>query len=371
MSRVPPPRLDLLRMKQYAFGSVQFSRGCPFLCEFCDIIVMFGRRPRLKTAKQIIAELEILRAQKLVTVFIVDDNLIGNKKAIKEILAEVIVWQRANGYPLGFLTEATLDLADDDEMMRLMVEANINLVFVGIESPNEASLRETRKLQNVRAGGTMVDKVRRIQDAGIEVWAGMILGFDHDDATVFDAHREFISEARINIANVGMLSAIPSTPLYARLTAENRLDPADHPRYGTNVIPLRMTRETLSEGYAQLMASLYDPPAYFSRLDELYLTGKIPIDRGWQAYAAEHPWLWRVRNLNLWFGAFLGLAFILARIPDQSLRRVYLRECWRAVTVRRSALVTMIYVLRCATHYHLHRLVLALTARDRPLVNTF
>ncbi len=119
------------------------------------------------------------------------------------------------------------------------------------------------------------------------------------------------------------------------------------------------------------MASLYDPPAYFSRLDELYLTGKIPIDRGWQAYAAEHPWLWRVRNLNLWFGAFLGLAFILARIPDQSLRRVYLRECWRAVTVRRSALVTMIYVLRCATHYHLHRLVLALTARDRPLVNTF
>ncbi len=166
MSRVPPPRLDLLRMKQYAFGSVQFSRGCPFLCEFCDIIVMFGRRPRLKTAKQIIAELEILRAQKLVTVFIVDDNLIGNKKAIKEILAEVIVWQRANGYPLGFLTEATLDLADDDEMMRLMVEANINLVFVGIESPNEASLRETRKLQNVRAGGTMVDKVRRSRMPG-------------------------------------------------------------------------------------------------------------------------------------------------------------------------------------------------------------
>ena len=371
MSRVPPPRLDLLRMKQYAFGSVQFSRGCPFLCEFCDIIVMFGRRPRLKTAQQIIAELEILRAQKLVTVFIVDDNLIGNKKAIKEILAEVIVWQRANGYPLAFMTEATLDLADDDEMMRLMVEANINLVFVGIESPNEASLRETRKLQNVRAGGTMVDKVRRIQDAGIEVWAGMILGFDHDDATVFDAHREFISEARINIANVGMLSAIPSTPLYARLEAANRLDPTDHPRYGTNVIPLRMTRETLSEGYAQLMASLYDPPAYFSRLDELYLTARIPIERGWQGYAAEHPWLWRVRNLNLWLGAFLGLAFILARIPDQSLRMVYLRECWRAVRVRRNALVTMIYVLRCATHYHLHRLVLALSARDRPLVNTF
>ena len=266
MSRVPPPRLDLLRMKQYAFGSVQFSRGCPFLCEFCDIIVMFGRRPRLKTAKQIIAELEILRAQKLVTVFIVDDNLIGNKKAIKEILAEVIVWQRANGYPLAFMTEATLDLADDDEMMRLMVEANINLVFVGIESPNEASLRETRKLQNVRAGGTMVDKVRRIQDAGIEVWAGMILGLrSATTQPVFDAHREFISEARINIANVGMLSAIPSTPLYARLEAANRLDPTDHPRYGTNVIPLRMTRTSqrglcAADGKSLRSVGLFQPP---------------------------------------------------------------------------------------------------------------
>jgi len=332
---------------------------------------MFGRRPRLKTAKQVIVELEILRAQNLATVFVVDDNLIGNKKAIKEILVEVIAWQRANGYPLTLLTEASLDLADDDELLLLMADANIKLVFVGIESPNEASLRETRKLQNVRAGGSMIDKVGRIQDAGIEVWAGMIVGFDHDDETIFDAHLQFINEARINIANVGMLSAIPSTPLYARLATANRLDPTDHPSYGTNVIPLRMTREALSAGYARLMASLYEPRAYFSRLDALYLDGRISIDRGWHAYTAGRPWLRLMRNMNLWLGAFVTLLCILAPIPDRSLRKIYLQQCWHALRTRRNAHIMMIYALRCVTHYHLHRLVLALTARDRSMINTF
>ena len=137
MTLVPIPRLDLLKMNRYAFGSVQFSRGCPFQCEFCDIIVVFGRRPRLKTSKQVLAELEQLRAQKLSNVFIVDDNLIGNKRAIKEILRDVISWQRQNGFPLDFVTEASIDLADDPELMRLMVEANIAAVFVGLESTSE------------------------------------------------------------------------------------------------------------------------------------------------------------------------------------------------------------------------------------------
>lgn len=371
MTRVPPPRLDLLKMDQYAFGSIQFSRGCPFTCEFCDIIVIFGRRPRLKNPKQIIAELEVLRAHNQINVFIVDDNLIGNKKAIKEVLAEVIAWQRANGYPMVFTTEASIDLADDDELMRMMVEANIGCVFVGIESPNEASLRETRKLQNVRAGGTMVEKVRRIQDAGMEVFAGMIVGFDNDDETVFEAHRQFIDSARINLANVGMLSAIPSTPLHARLAAADRLDLADHPSHGTNVVPLQMTREALSTGYVQLMARLYEPQAYFARLDDLYLTGKIEVDRGWQRYATRHPWLRRARNLRMWLIAFATLTVLLTRVPERSLRTVYLRQFWRASMARRSGVVAMIYAFRCAIHYHMHRLVLTLTARDRPLVNTF
>src|SRR4030081_2639825 len=165
MSKVPPPRYDLLKMNRYVMAPVQFSRGCPFTCEFCDIIVTFGRRPRLKTIPQIIAELELLRRfGGLGGVFIVDDNLIGNKRAIKHVLREVVAWQERRGYPLMFATEASIDLADDQELMTLMVEANISSVFVGIETPNEAALRETKKLQHLRSrGGSMLDKVHRIQ----------------------------------------------------------------------------------------------------------------------------------------------------------------------------------------------------------------
>src|ERR1700731_2166988 len=137
MTTVPVPRYDLLKTKEYLFGSVQFSRGCPFQCEFCDIIVTFGRRPRLKTSAQVIAELEALRAEKMEIVFVVDDNLIGNKTAIKSLLSDLVDWQRKNGYPLIFFTEASLDLAEDEQLMQLMVEANFVSVFVGIESPNE------------------------------------------------------------------------------------------------------------------------------------------------------------------------------------------------------------------------------------------
>src|SRR5262249_42903654 len=149
------------------------------------------------TSPQIIAELESLRAQNMPIIFIVDDNLIGNKKAVKALLADVVKWQEAEGYPLSFFTEASLDLAEDPELMELMVAANIHAVFIGIESPNEASLRETRKLQNVRPAGTLVERVRRVQQAGLDVWCGMIVGFDHDDATIFDAQRRFLQEARI------------------------------------------------------------------------------------------------------------------------------------------------------------------------------
>src|SRR4051794_23570798 len=245
MSKVATPRFDKLKMRHYLFGSLQFSRGCPFQCEFCDIIITFGRRPRIKTSAQIIAELEAMRAQKMRIVFIVDDNLIGNKKAIKEVLRDVIAWQEANGYPLTFFTEASIDLADDDELMEMMVDANILAVFVGIESPNEASLRETKKFQNVRAGGTILEKVHRIQGAGIEVWCGMIVGFDNDGPNVFDAQTRFLKESRIANALVSLLTAIPRTPLYHRLEQEGRLDMSDELEFGTNVIPLELGREEL------------------------------------------------------------------------------------------------------------------------------
>jgi radical SAM superfamily enzyme YgiQ (UPF0313 family) len=371
MTRVPAPRLDLLKMSRYAFGSVQFSRGCPFQCEFCDIIVVFGRRPRIKTPEQIVAELDALRACKVPIVFIVDDNFIGNKKEIKKLLRHVIAWQHANGFPLMLVTEASLDLADDDELMRLMVEANINALFVGIESTNEESLREAKKLQNVRRSGTLLDKVYRIQDAGMEVWAGMIVGFDNDDARVFDAQRRFIAEARINTVMVGMLAAIPKTPLYARLAEAGRLDPSDSPKLGTNVLPLQMSRETLSRGYVDLMVDLYEPDGYFDRFDELYVTGPVEVEPGWRRFAENRLWARLRKHARSWLEASGLMARVLLRVRDGSLRRIYLRRFWGALRRRPDGILLRTYALKCALHYHFHQLARRLQASDRPVINTY
>jgi radical SAM superfamily enzyme YgiQ (UPF0313 family) len=370
MTRVPAPRFDLLKMRRYAFGSVQFSRGCPFQCEFCDIIVLFGRRPRLKTAPQIIAELDALSAQRMPYVFIVDDNLIGNKRAVKELLREVIAWQQAHRFPFTFVTEASLDLADDEEMMRLMTAANIVTVFVGIESPNESSLREVKKLQNTRRGGSMVEKVHRIQDAGMEVWAGMIVGFDGDDAGVFDAQRRFLEAARISTAMIGMLSAIPKTPLHARLAAAGRLDGEDEPAHGTNVLPLQMSRGELAAGYTRLMAEVYDGDAYFDRLDALYLAGGIVAERGWRSYAARHPWRRRWREARLLLEAAGLAARLLLQVPERRLRRLYRRRLIEALRRRADPAVLRIYAIKCAMHYHVHRMVALLESRGGS-INTF
>jgi radical SAM superfamily enzyme YgiQ (UPF0313 family) len=370
MTKVPTPRFDLLKMQHYLFGSVQFSRGCPFQCEFCDIIVTFGRRPRLKTSAQVIAELEALRAQKIDIVFIVDDNLIGNKKAIKVLLRDLIKYQEDHGYPFDFFTEASLDLAEDDELMALMADANIVSVFIGIESPNEQSLKETKKLQNVRpAAGTLLDRVHRIQRAGMEVWCGMILGFDHDDATIFDAQRRFLKEARISSAMIGMLAAIPKTPLYARLEREGRLDPSDEPAYGTNVIPLRMTREELRDGYVRVMRDLYDPEAYFDRLDGLLLNERLEINRAVARYWRRHPWAWlkgQARNLA---SALVLYHRLMTGIPEVWLRREYRRRLWRLLRVRRDPGLLVFYLFKIAMHYHQYTMAHQM-ASGKKLVNS-
>jgi len=357
MTRVPVPRFDLLRMDDYAVGSIQFSRGCPFTCEFCDIIVVFGRKPRIKTSRQVLSEMEALLATGMDTAFIVDDNLIGNKKAIKEVLRDVIDWQVRHNYPMTFVTEASIDLADDEELMEMMVEANIRVVFIGIETPNEAALRETKKLQNVRKGMSMLEKVHAIQRAGIEVWCGMILGFDSDDATIFDAQRAFIKEARIVNAMVGMLSAIPKTPLHARLAKEGRLDPSDRQPYGTNVIPLQLSREELRDGYLAVMGDLHEPGAFFDRLDALYLDERIEPERARLRHLRRHPL--RLAKLNaMWmfeaFGIFLRL---MRRVPDRNLRRIYRERLWTMLKRRRSPVVMQIYAIKCAMHYHAHTMI--------------
>jgi len=371
MTRVPAPRFDLLKMKRYGFASVQFSRGCPFQCEFCDIIVVYGRRPRIKTPQQIIAELESLCALKVPLVFIVDYNLIGNKKEIKKVLRHVIAWQQARGYPLNFVTEASLDLADDDELMRLMVEANFNCLFVGIESTNEDALRETKKLQNIRRTGTLLEKVRRIHDAGLEVWAGLIVGFDNDTEAVFETHRRFVESSGINLVMVGMLSAIPKTPLYKRLAQEGRLDPSDVPSQGTNVLPLQMTRDVLSRGYVDLMAALYEPKSFFDRFDALWLKGPLITEPGWRRFAATRPWArWR-KQARSWVGLGALASSMLLRLRDSGLRRIYLQRCLGALRQRPDGVLLRLYLLRCAVHFHLYHLARLLQARDRPLINTY
>jgi radical SAM superfamily enzyme YgiQ (UPF0313 family) len=371
VTTIPTPRFDLLKMQHYLSGSLQFSRGCPFQCEFCDIIVTFGRKPRIKTSKQILTELEALRAQGMRQVFIVDDNLIGNKKAIKEVLRDVIAYQTERGYPFTFFTEASLDLAEDNELMELMIDANIRSVFIGIETPNEKSLKETKKYQNVRPAGTIVERVHRIQQAGLDVMCGMIVGFDNDDASIFDAQRQFIKETRIVNALVGMLCAIPKTPLHARLASEGRLDPADVSAYGTNVIPLRMTREELRDGYVSVMRDLHDASAYFDRLEDLYIKGRAPYGRGIRKYWRRNPWAGLKTNLRYLIAGWILFRRFMREVPEAALRQEYRRRLWRLMTRRPNPALLLHFLKTCAMHYHAHTLVQGMSSARAAVLNSF
>ena len=363
MATVPPPRWDLLPMDKYLYGSLQVSRGCPFTCEFCDIIVVFGRRPRVKTIAQVLAEMDGLVAAGVHDAFIVDDNLIGNKKAIKAFLRDIIVGQEAKGYPLSFMTEASIDLAEDEELMQLMVKANIDTVFVGIESPNEDALRETKKIQNLTdRSGTALEKVHRIQAAGLMVTCGMIVGFDSDDASVFAAQREFISESRIALAMINVLAAIPQTPLFKRLQKDGRL--ADFTEItthstavATNVIPLRMTQQALFDGYFQLMRALYGADAFFARMDAMCLeTGWLPAP-GRTHYLRRHRWRWLKQRIRAAVETAYLVAQLMRRVPDRALRRRYRRRLWNIAKRRPNIRLLRVYCIFCAIHFHYDRLL--------------
>lgn len=285
MSTLPLPRYDLIDPKSYIFASVQFSRGCPFMCEFCDIITIFGRKPRTKTPEMMLAELDSLVERGFKIVFLIDDNFIGNKKLAREFLIRLVEWQEENGYPLRFSTEASLNLADEPELLDLMARANFGLVFIGIESANPESLAETRKVQNLR-GDSQIAKLSRIREAGLIVIAGFIVGFDSDDSRIFETQRAFIEEANIAVAAVGTLTAIPSTPLYDRLKAAGRL------RYDDplcNLEPAQMTAEELRSGYLDLVETLYTPEAYFGRLMRNIAELKRPRETQERLVAAGNP----------------------------------------------------------------------------------
>jgi radical SAM superfamily enzyme YgiQ (UPF0313 family) len=371
MAKVPIPRYDLVKFKEYAMGCVQTSRGCPFQCEFCDIIVIFGRRPRIKNPEMVVAEIDAQHKLGVRVIFLVDDNFIGNKKVAKVILRAIIEWQHQHGFPLAFFTEASLDLAEDDELMRLMAEAGMVAVFIGIESPDEEALRETKKFQNVRGG--LIERVHRVQNAGMEVYAGMIVGFDSDDETVFERQYAFLEKARIVGAMAGMLSAIPKTPLYERLEAEGRLDnaAADDPNIATNVIPLKMSVETMRDGWLDLMVRLYEAENYFARFDDLFITGKLPLANAKMDWLRKHQF-GNYLKIQTW--TILAALGMLAKIwidPRTRVDRpVYAKYLKKLIAARRPPRLLFQFAFKCVMHTHFATMTRAMARGEGRLVNT-
>ncbi len=277
--RSPIPRFDLLRYGDYTTMSLQYSRGCPFNCEFCDIIELFGRVSRTKAPEQFIAEMEALyRTGYRGPLFVVDDNFIGNKREVKGLLRAVTRWQKEKRYPYILTTEASINLADDGELMDLMVEAGFSKVFLGIETPVEESLELSHKGQNLKA--PMLESVERIQRKGMEVTAGFIVGFDTDPENVFDLQIDFIRKSAIPMAMAGLLIALPNTALYRRLASEGRILSESSGNnthdFKMNFTPV-MERGRLVEGYKRLISRIYSPEEYFAR--SLDLMKRMPKGR--------------------------------------------------------------------------------------------
>ena len=276
LSTTPVPMWELVETRRYAQMCIQYSRGCPFDCDFCNITAMLGRNPRTKRAPQILAELDrMYQAGWEGDIFFVDDNFIGNKRQIKqEILPALIQW-RADKPGVSFSTEASINLADDDELMRLMVAAGFTSIFVGIETPDDDSLVECSKIQN--RGRDLVASVQRLQHAGFQVQGGFIVGFDSDKPSIFERQIEFIQKSGIVTAMVGLLQAPSGTRLYKRLNAEGRLlgeTSGNNTDTSMNFIP-KMDAEALVAGYKRILASIYSPEAYYTRV-KTFLANYVP-----------------------------------------------------------------------------------------------
>ena len=266
LTSTPVPHFHLADLERYSAMSVQYSRGCPFSCEFCDIIEIYGRVPRTKTNEQVKAELDALHATGWRgLVFIVDDNFIGNKRNVRKLLPELIEWSDQRGRPFSFITEASVNLAEDDALLESMRRANFRRVFLGIETPVEESLKEAQKGQNTRRD--LLDSVRKIQGYGMEVMAGFIVGFDNDPEDIFDRQIDFIRESAIPLAMVGLLTALPDTQLWRRLKREGRLlkeSSGNNTEASLNFIP-RMDTARLVEGYKKILSTIYSPAEYYQR----------------------------------------------------------------------------------------------------------
>ncbi len=268
MESVPLPAWDLIKLKNYFSMCIQYSRGCPYDCEFCNITSLFGRKPRVKIAEKVIQELEIFYQQGWRgPVFFVDDNFIGNKKHLKEkILPEIIRWMENRKYPFTFFTETSINLADDDELIGMLVKAGFDKVFIGIETPSKESLKECNKFINI--GRNLVENIEKIQKMGLQVQGGFIVGFDSDKLSIFSRQLEFIQRSKIVVAMVGLLNAPPGTKLFKRLKKDNRIMEkfiGNNTDFITNIIP-KMGYERLIKEYKNLVSRVYSPKVYYERL---------------------------------------------------------------------------------------------------------
>lgn len=267
ITKTPTPMWSLINVNDYSTMPIQYSRGCPFNCEFCDIIIMNGRVPRTKTGKQIVKELKaVYDTGWRGGVFIVDDNFIGNKVNVKKMLPLVIKWQEEHDYPFQLTTEASTNLADDEELMDLMIKANFNSVFLGIETPDADSLTECGKVQNKNRD--LVETVKKIHKKGIKVMGGFIVGFDSDKENIFDRQIKFIQQSGVVTAMVGILNALPETRLWKRLKKEGRIikqTTGENTDGHINFIP-KMGKEKLIKGYKKIISTIYSPKEYYTRI---------------------------------------------------------------------------------------------------------
>jgi len=366
MLQAPRPRFDLLKVDRYACGALQYSRGCPFQCEFCDIIIIYGRRPRVKDPDQLLAELDDMRRAGFHSAFIVDDNFIGNKKKAKALLEKLVPWMEQHKYPLRLTTEASIDLADDAELLELMYQANFRSVFIGIETPRMESLKETKKFQNTR-GDSLGAKLSRIQNAGLDVNGGFIVGFDSDDKGIFDDQFQFIQENGITLAMVGMLQAIPKTPLYERLKRDGRLVEEDP---SCNFVPQQMTREELRQGFWDLVKRLYSPEAYLDRYFKVYESPEYLQRRADICRRAGEG----RRVPTLAYGLYMLWSLFWALAWDGSLfsiGRVYAKYFFtRNLRHRRDIIGFAQFMNRCVTHWHFYKFTREMTAGRLRAYNT-
>jgi radical SAM superfamily enzyme YgiQ (UPF0313 family) len=314
MTRSPVPRFDLLHRNEYTSMPIQFSRGCPFQCEFCDIITIYGRRPRAKTPQQVMHELDVLyKLGWRNEVFIVDDNFIGNHRQALQLSRELIEWQKVHQQPFSFYTEASLNLAAQPELMDAMVEANFMYVFIGIETPSAEALKESRKFQNLRSKDN-VEQVRIIQEKGLWVLAGFIVGFDSDDETIFARQLEFIDLTAIPWAMAGILMAPPTTALFDRMKREGRLieDSPSTTQFGLPNFRTILPLPILLRGLCTLLQGLYQPDAFFERS---YNSLKV-----WNPKPTQKP-----PNLGMTY----NLRVLFSSMWCQGMRSSYRRSYWK------------------------------------------